>query len=477
MQKLAAAIIIPALVGLLGAYEVAAWLSVQPKQDLSLRIPGMDAAGNTSSEGTATDSPASPDARGGGAIGGNAVVSPVKPGEPQRFEGNPSHLAGSWPWFRGPNHDAISVEPIGLARQWPSGGPKVLWTVKLLGPGHAGAAVAGGCVYVLDHDPNAQADTLRCFSLDDGREIWRNGYPVSVVENHGMSRTVPAVFEDSVITLGPKCHLASWDAKTGKNRWLVDLVLKYHARVPTWYTGQCPLVDEGRLIVAPCADACLVAVDCHSGRVLWESSKVRDWDMTHVSIAPMEFHGQRMYVYCGSRGVVGISARDGAVLWESTAWIGKMATCPTPVPVNGERMFLSSGYNAGSLMLQLDEVSGRIAANSLWRLKPKQFESEQHTPIYYGGHLFGVRDTAGGEQLVCLDLNGKECWNSGGLKVGRGPYMIADGVLYVLSQTGLLTMAEATAESFRPLGQSQVFDQAVERMGPNGDRLRQAHRP
>jgi outer membrane protein assembly factor BamB len=358
------------------------------------------------------------------------------------------------------------VEAAELTRQWPSGGPKILWTTKLLGPGHAGAAVAAGRVFVLDHDVDLQADALRCLSLDDGREIWRNGYPVAISENHGMSRTVPAVFEDCVVTLGPKCQLASWDVKTGKCLWLLDLVLKYHTKVPPWYAGQCPLVDQGRLIVAPAGDACLAALDCRSGKVLWETPKVRDWDMTHVSIAPMEFHGRRMYVYCGSQGVVGISARDGAVLWESTAWVGNMATCPTPVPIPGDRVFFCSGYNAGSMMLQLAEESGRIVAKPLWRLKAKQFESEQHTPLSFDGHLYGVRTKAGGEQLVCLDLNGKEAWNSGSRKFGRGPYMIANGLLYALADNGLLTMAEATHESFRPLGQFQVFDQAVDAWAP-----------
>ena len=110
--------------------------------------------------------------------------------------------------------------------------------------------------------------------------------------------------------------------------------------------------------------------------------------------------------------------------------------------------------------------SGRIAAKPLWRLKAKQFESEQHTPLFFDGHLYGVRTKAGGEQLVCLDLNGKEAWNSGSRKFGRGPYMIANGLLLALADNGLLTMAEATHESFRPLGQFQVFDQAVDAWAP-----------
>ena len=51
-------------------------------------------------------------------------------------------------------------------------------------------------------DPATGADVMRCLSLADGSEIWRNGYPIEVVENHGMSRTVPALIDDCVISLG-----------------------------------------------------------------------------------------------------------------------------------------------------------------------------------------------------------------------------------------------------------------------------------
>ena len=86
-------------------------------------------------------------------------------------------------------------------------------------------------------DIDQSADTLRCLSLDDGREIWRNGYRVIVAQSHGMSRTIPAVVGDCVITLGPKCQLACWEAATGKARWLIDLVLDQARRCRSGMPG------------------------------------------------------------------------------------------------------------------------------------------------------------------------------------------------------------------------------------------------
>jgi outer membrane protein assembly factor BamB len=315
-------------------------------------------------------------------------------------------------------------------------------------------------------DIDASADTLRCLSLDDGKEIWRNGYRVFVPLNHGRSRTVPAVVGRYVISLGPQCHVACWDADTGKAHWLIDLVLDYGTKVPEWYAGQCPLVDPktDRLVLAPSGKALLIAVDYKTGKVLWQCPNPRGWTMTHVSITPMDFAGRRMYVYCGSRGVAGVDAETGALLWDTLDWQGKMATCPSPLVVGPDRLFFSGGYNAGSLMLRLQQQGDRIVAQEVFRLSAKEFGAEQQTPVLFGNHLYGVRQHD--KKLVCLDLNGKEVWSSGRDKFGSAPYMIADGLIYALNDEAWLTMAEATPAGYKPLARAEVIPEGHDSWGP-----------
>jgi len=436
--------VVPTLLAILAVVLVVLWMNTGPIDGLYARVPGLDRPVNSVP---------------------HAVLPAPEAGDPVVSDGKPSELTGTWPGFRGPQRDGICHDSVPLARKWPDGGPEVLWSVEL-GPGHGGAAVWGGRVYVLDYDVQNRADTLRCLSLDDGKEIWRNGYPVEVAESHGMSRTVPAVADGCVVSMGPRCHVACWDANTGQCLWLVDVVNEYQATVPEWHSGQCPLVDGGRVILAPSGTAFMVARDLRSGEVVWESAKLHNWQMTHSSIAPVDYGGRRMYVYCGSRGVAGIAADDGSLLWETTDWVGKMATCPTPVSLGDGRIFFSGGYNAGSLMLKLEENNGRLGASTLFRLRPRQFESEHHTPIFFEGHIYGVRTNPGGKQLACIDLDGNEIWNSGTDKFERGPYLIADGLIYVMDSDALLTMAEATSDGYRPLDRFQVFQDAHDAWGP-----------
>ncbi|MFC1538516.1 hypothetical protein ACFL6H_03755 [Candidatus Latescibacterota bacterium] len=157
----------------LGLFLLSWFMIANPVKDFIVLIPGMDNRPATMS--------------GSGEVVNIGAIYAA-------FDGIPSDILGSWPRFRGADFNNISVEETKLADNWGEAGPDLVWSVEL-GEGHAGPVVANGCVYIMDYDEEARSDLLRCFSFNDGREIWRRGYDVYVKRNHGMSRTVPAVTE------------------------------------------------------------------------------------------------------------------------------------------------------------------------------------------------------------------------------------------------------------------------------------------
>ncbi len=386
-------------------------------------------------------------------------------GELLQFDGVPADLPGAWPRFRGANFDAISTEKVALAQTWGPDGPAVLWSIDV-GEGYAGAAILAGSVFLMDYDRPKQADVIRCLSLEDGKDIWRYSYPIRIKRWHGMSRTVPAVTEKYVVALGPKCHLTCLDTDTGQFRWMMNLVRDFNATMPDWYAGQCPLIDDGKAIIGVGGDALMMAVDCETGEIVWKSPNPNNWLMTHSSIIPAEFMGTRMYVYCASGGVVGISAEDGSILWEINEWKIRIANVTSPVVVGDGLIFLSGGYKAGSMMLQLTQENGTISAQPTFRLTHEVFGSEQQTPIFYDGHIYGIRPD---KQLICLDLNGQVVWTSPGTHRfgprGLGPYMIAGGLIYIMNDEGTLTLAKANPAGYKQLAEAKVLE-GPESWGP-----------
>lgn len=373
-----------------------------------------------------------------------------------------SEWPGSWPCFRGPKRDNVCDDGVPLADSWPASGPPVVWRLPL-GEGYAAAAILRGRFFVLDYDRESRSDVLRCFSLTEGRELWRNAYPVVVKRNHGMSRTVPATDGRFVVSLGPKCHVLCADFETGRTIWFKDLVAEYGTEVPEWYAGQCPLIDGGMVVLAPGGKALLVAVDLATGKEVWRTPNPMGWRMTHSSIVKVKLAGQDTYVYCGSGGIAGVSAADGRLLWKDDSWVISTATVPTPVPVGNDRLFLTGGYNAGAKMLQVSRTGGAWSTRTLFSLPASVFGSDQQTPVFYKGHLYGV---APGGEMKCLDLNGRVVWTSGSKRrFGLGAYAIADGKIYALNDRGELTMLRADPSGYRELASARVL-QGPDAWGP-----------
>lgn len=385
----------------------------------------------------------------------------------ERFDGIPSAIAASWPGFRGPARDNESRERVPLAVPGPGWQPPVLWTIDDLGEGHAGAAVAGGRVYVLDYDERRLADSLRCFSLDDGREIWRRWYRVALKRNHGISRTVPAVAGRYVVTLGPAGQLMCCDAATGDLLWGHDLVAEFGTRVPDWYVGQCPLVYGGEAVIAVGGpDALLAGFDLATGRVAWRTPNPRRLPMAHSSILPTSIDGVRAFVYATVGGVVGVSAEHadrGALLWEAAS-PDVTVIAPSPVALGGGRIFVTAGYGGGSVLLRVERRDGVFVAEEAGRWDAAAgFSCEQQTPVVVDGRLVGILPDAGGarrNQLACWDpAAGVFAWLSGPeRRFGQyGPFLLADGRLFVLDQDGTLTVAEARADAWRPQGSAKIL--------------------
>jgi len=423
-------------------FVIALWIWPRANEALKLRIPGTDAAP-------------------GGETGGS---NPVLAGKLIPGLAQPVSLPGTWPQFRGHNRDGISLETVNLERDWKTSPPRELWALEV-GEGYAGVAVREGRVYLLDYDRDAKQSALRCLSLADGKQIWSYRYPLTIKRNHGMTRTVPTVTGKYVIAIGPKCHVICCDATTGELRWTLDLVREFGTTVPEWYAGQCPLVDGDHVILAPGGpEALLIAVELETGKLIWQTPNPQGWKMTHSSIMPVEFASQRLYVYCANKGVVGVNAADGKPLWQTTDWKIAIATVPSPCVLDDGQIFLTGGYNAGSLMLQLEAIEGGITVVTKFKLAAGTFGSTQHTPIFYQGHLYGTRADG---KFTCLSPDGKVLWTSGkGDNLGLGSYLLADGLIYAINDSGELRLIEASPTAYRELARVQVLKSARESWGP-----------
>ena len=376
----------------------------------------------------------------------------------------PGTNPGFWPGFRGPARDNVATRAGTLATTWPDGGPRVLWS-RPMGDGHAMPALAGGFLYVLDYDESRGGDVLLCLNADTGQQRFEHFYKVKAKRNHGLSRTVVATDGESVVTLGPQCHVLCVAAASGTYRWGISLAERYGTKVPLWYAGQCPLIDNGALILAPAGtNVVLCGIDVKSGATVFETPSPGGLSMSHASVMVLHAAETRQYVYVALGGMIGVGA-DGAergkLLWRTDAFQPSVIA-PSPVPLTEGRFFMTAGYGSGGAMFRVTRDNGTWQAKLLFKTDRKQFASEQQTPIFFDGLLYAVLPSDGGgdrQQLACMTPEGERLWTSGKESLfGLGPYVAASGgLMYVLDDVGTLTLARIGRTGFTLLARHAVM--------------------
>jgi len=434
---------LPALTIVVGVIAILWWLLHDPTEHFVASEPGSDAF-----------------------TAGAVDIEEVNIGEHfMRFSDTGTTPGEKWPGFRGSSHDNIYRAPFPLIDRFGGRVPEILWTVNL-GEGHGGAAIYDGLVYILDYDEELRADMLRCFNLKDGKEIWRRWYNIHIRRNHGMSRTIPAVTESFIVTIGPRGHVMCVERETGNFLWGIILEKEFNTEIPLWYTGQCPLIDNGVAIIATGGDALLIGVDCATGEILWRTPNPHGWKMSHSSVMPFTYQGKKMYIYSASGGMLGVSAGEnaGEVLWSTSLW-NHPVIAASPVAMPDGKIFITAGYGAGSMLLQLIPNGDKFDVEILKTFSPGEgLSSEQQTPILIDGHLFGILPKDARtlrNQLVCVkpDDPTNFVWTSGsGVRFGLGPYILADDRFYILNDDATLIIVQKSTERYIELDRIKLFD-------------------
>ncbi len=389
---------------------------------------------------------------------------------------------GNWPKFRGSESDNISREENEIAEKWDTSGLPVMWT-KELGEGYAGPSVKNGRVYVLDYDERRKSDMLRCFSLATGDELWRRWYRVEFKRNHGYSRTVPTVTDKYVVTMGPRSHVMCLDALTGDLVWTMDLEKEFGISgsakgkiTPEFYNGQCPLVDDDKVILVPGGKALMIAVDITSGNLLWQVPNPDSMRMSHTSVMPMTILGKKMYVYHALGGIIGVSAEEGdngRLLWKTTDWNPAIVVASPIYLGNGEILAFGT-YGAGSARIKVERSGSSFSARVVQKHRPSEgIAAEQHTPIITGEYIWTVMPDNAGElkrQLACYHISDIKTpvWSSGkDLRFGKGmgPYIMRGDKLFLLDDEGGLYLFRIGKGKAELLAHHKVFN-AVEAWAP-----------
>jgi outer membrane protein assembly factor BamB len=372
-------------------------------------------------------------------------------------------FASDWPQYLGPDRNGVSAEK-GLSRSWPAGGPKVLWTVPL-GEGFGGAAINRGKIYVYDRVED-KTNILRCLDLMTGKEEWAfsNEAPGKVSFNG--SRSVPTIDGDKIFICDLYGNLNCIDMNTHKAIWHKNIWTDFGGtEYPKWVIAQNPLIYRNMVIVASqTKEAGVVAYDKVNGNLIWKTPKLPG-EASYVSPSIVKISGedQLTMITASSRdgsikgAVLGYNPTNGTLLWTYNGW-----QCGIPVPnatqISKNQIFITGGYNAGSVLLQIDKKGDSYKANEV--MTTKEFISHVHPAILYKGHLYShCSDNSTQDGFCCMDLSGNIKWKTK-RKPGfdKGGFILVDDMIISSDGEKTLYLIDPTPAGFKVLAQAELLD-------------------
>ena len=367
-----------------------------------------------------------------------------------------------WPTWRGADRSDRSPA-TGLLKEWPDGGPKLLWTSKVGGKGYSAPAIVDGKVY-LTGTRRGKAQ-IYCLDGETGKELWDADIGDDEGKGYntgwgGGTRGAVTVDDGLVYAISANGDLACVDAGDGKRKWRKSFVEDWGGKIPSWGFSESPLVDGDKLVVTPGGkDGAIIALDKKTGRKIWRSEDVKD-DAQYSSIIIADVDGKKQYVQLFMKALVGVDAENGKELWRADWKDGRTAVIPTPIYYKGH-VYMSSGYGAGCMLVDIKGDEAKV----VWQ--NKVMKNHHGGVVRVDEYVYGFSDAGG---LVCQDLaTGEKVWGERGEGIQKGAVHYADGMLYCLDEAeGSVFLAEATPKGFSEKGRFSLPEVTTLREGTRG---------
>ena len=356
--------------------------------------------------------------------------------------------AADWPQWQGPDRTRISKE-TGLLKEWPTDGPRVLWTANNLGTGYGSMAVAGDRVFL--QGARGSESVVIALNRADGKEVWAKPLgPIATKMRTNMGagpRATPTVDGDRLYVLTENGDLACLKTD-GAVVWQMNILKEFGGSQLQWLISESPLVDGPHVVVSPGGPgAGMVKLDKMTGKTVWTSKDLSD-TAGYSSITVADVRGVRTYMTFTAQAGVGVRASDGKLMFRYPKAANGVANIATPVFFNN-KVFFSSGYGAGGGLLDLSVKDGEVAATEVYHTN--NMRNHHGGMVLVDGYLYGFSDLI----LTCLEFaTGNVMWRD--RSVGKGSVTYADGHLYIQGENSTVGLAEASSAAYREKGRFTI---------------------
>jgi outer membrane protein assembly factor BamB len=374
---------------------------------------------------------------------------------------------GDWPEARGPNRDGVSPE-TGLVDKWALNGQNFLWRVPY--GGRSAPIVMGNRVYVQNPAGRGAAMQERVMALDadTGKVVWEYKFNIfqSDVPPHRVGWASPAADPDTgniyALSVGAQVVALS---KDGTLLWDHSVGEEFAAFTTHGGRTMSPIIDGDLVIVSAAISSWgtqgnrahrFLGLDKRTGDIVWVANPGgRPYDTAYALPTIATINGLRLLIAGAGDGAVhAMKPQTGEKVW---SFIAAKRAVNTGVVVKGTSVIVSHGdenldTSELGMIAAIDGSQTGDIKTTRWAMKGDQFGFS--SPVVDGTRIYQVEN---GSRLKAYDLeSGRELWRQPLGTVQKAPLVLADGKLYVGTESGKFFIVRPRADKAEVLSEVEL---------------------
>ncbi|HEY8187365.1 MAG TPA: PQQ-binding-like beta-propeller repeat protein [Pyrinomonadaceae bacterium] len=378
-------------------------------------------------------------------------------------------MLSDWPDWRGPARDGVSLEK-GLPTKWSPAGQNLAWKVPY--GGRSAPIVMNNRVYLQNTAGTGELEQERvmCFNADNGKLLWEHRFNVylSDVPPHrvGWASPVGDPATGNVYALGVGGTLLSLSSE-GNVLWERSLGEDFGLLTTHGGRTVSPIIDGDLVIVSGVAFVWgehgrgahrFIAFDKRTGETVWISAPGgRPYDTTYAPLVIANVNGTRLLIEGASDGMVhAIKPQTGEPVWKYE--ISKRGINSGVVMHGTDAIVTHSEENLDSSEMGM---IASVDATGRGEVKKEQVKWRNYgwmggfsSPVIDGDRVYQVDNSA---NLGAFDINtGKQLWRLTLGTVQKASPVLAEGKLYVGTESGKFFILKPSATGCEILDQKQL---------------------
>lgn len=259
-------------------------------------------------------------------------------------------------------------------------------------------------------------------------------------ESYPGTRSTPTIDGNRLYFQNPLGELFCLDASTGEPLWNVHVLERFGAENIKWALAESSLIDGDRVISTPGGpNTAVVALDKMTGETVWQSESAEGDAAGYATPTLAEYEGKRLLFTLTAKAIICVDADSGRLYWRFPHETKYDVNVLKPIFHEG-RVFVSTGYGAGSRMLRVVVDGDEVGVEEVWT--NDDLDNHHGGVVLVDGYLYGSQFR---RDWVCLDWDsGETMYSERG--VGKGSLTYADGMLYTLGENGEMGLVPATPD-------------------------------